>query len=68
MTDHATKKMEEYSVLNAIKPTFSKTKYPYNLIDPAKIIFTQKKVEIMAKELSSQKKGGYECPPIVFYG
>ncbi len=69
--------MEEYNILNAIKPKFLRTKYPYNFVNPEKIILTQKKITIMAKELSSKqsnsnsdksKLGGSTPSQITFYG
>jgi hypothetical protein len=64
--------MDEYNILNSIKPKFLKTKYPYNLVSPEKILLTQKKITIMAKELSNQKKtnnktGGDIKQQITFY-
>jgi hypothetical protein len=69
--------MEEYNILNTIKPKFLRTKYPYNLVSPEKIMLTQKKITIMAKELSPNqsksnpnkgKFGGSIHPQITFYG
>lgn len=73
--------MEEYNILNTIKPKFLRTRYPYNLVSPEKIILTQKKITIMAKELSSNSKsnskesnsnkgkfGGSISQPVTFYG
>lgn len=68
--------MEEYNILNTIKPKFLRTKYPYNLVSPEKITLTQKKITIMAKELSSNnnpnsnkgKLGGSDVVQITFYG
>jgi len=65
---------EEYYILNTVKPKYYKTAYPYNLVDPEKIIFTQKKIKILAKSFNSkiksnQKKGGADSKmEIVFYG
>lgn len=71
--------MEEYHILNAVKPKFLRTKYPYNWVSPEKILLTQKKITIMSKELHSDTKqlntkpsntnklGGGDAL-IVFYG
>lgn len=56
--------MDAYNLLNNVKPGFLRPQYPYNLVDPAKIILTQKKITIIAKQLKSKdkklksKKGG----------
>lgn len=64
--------MDEYNILNSIKPAYFRSKFPYNIVDPNKIKFTMKKIEIWAKEEdknNTQKKGGVEIySPIIFYG
>lgn len=62
-------RLGEYELLNAVKPKILKSQYPYNLVDKTKIVFTQKKITIMAKELKA-KTGGNEMPVgrIFFYG
>jgi hypothetical protein len=50
--------MEEYNILNSIKPRHFKTDYPYNLVDPAKILFTRNKIKLLVKQ--TDKKGGKE--------
>ncbi len=74
--------MEEYNILNTVKPAFLRTKFPYNLVDPEKIVLTQKKITILVKELNSTmdatkqdptaKKakhgGGFIVHGITFYG
>lgn len=62
-------RLKEYNILNSVKPKFLRTQYPYNLVDPKKIIMTQKKITILAKAQKKEKKGGDErTPPIYFYG
>ena len=46
--------MEEYNILNSIKPSFLRTKYPYNFVNPEKIVIMQKKIPIMVKELKAK--------------
>ena len=58
--------MEAYNILNTIKPNYMTTKFPYNLVNPAKVIFTRKKISIMVKKL--KKGGGENKPTIIFYG
>ena len=63
--------MEEYNILNTIKPKFLRSKFPYNWISPEKIILTQKKITILAKEFKSNKSnkfGGNIKHSITFYG
>lgn len=68
--------MEEYNILNSVKPGFLKPKYPFNLVDPKKIMLTQKKITILAKSLelktntmnSHKKVGGHNGRHITFYG
>lgn len=62
-------RLKEYNILNSVKPKFLRTQYPYNLVDPKKIIMTQKKITILAKSQKKEKKGGDErTTPIYFYG
>jgi hypothetical protein len=61
-------RLKEYNILNSVKPKFLRTQYPYNLVDPKKIIMTQKKITILAKT-QKEKKGGAEKQTIIyFYG
>ncbi len=74
--------MKEYNILNTVKPKFLRTQYPYNLLDPKKILMTQKKITILAKSFANKKEGGVDksfatkkegdAPssnnPITFYG
>ncbi len=65
--------MEEYNILNSIKPAYFRSRFPYNIIDPKKIKFTMNKIEIWAKEEDKSnphaKTGGSVKPiPIKFYG
>ena len=57
--------MDSYNILNTIKPKFLITKFPYNLVDPAKIIFTRKKISIIVKKGGGKKT---ESPMIWFCG
>ncbi len=61
--------MKDYNILNTVKPKFLRTQYPYNLVDPKKILLTQKKITILAKSFSKTDgiKGGKEHL-ITFYG
>jgi hypothetical protein len=61
--------MEAYNILNTIKPKFLISKFPYNLVNPEKIILTRKKISIMVKRLK-QVEGGRvkEDLRIVLYG
>ncbi len=42
--------IEGYRILNSIKPFYFQTKYPFNAMSPQKIIFTENKIEILAKD------------------
>ena len=61
--------MEAYNILNTVKPKFLVSKFPYNIVDPAKIIFTRKKITIIVKQLKNNKKGGdgESYPLTLFY-
>jgi hypothetical protein len=48
--------MEAYNILNTIKPNFLVSKFPYNLVNPAKIILTKKKISIIVKQLKLSHK------------
>jgi hypothetical protein len=48
-------KLEGYHILNSIKPTYFQTKFPYDKITANKIIFTKRKIEILAAEYESFK-------------
>jgi hypothetical protein len=66
-------KIDEYEILNAVKPLYLRTQYPYNLVSNNQIVFTQKKITIMAKNTNTttpvKKKGGYDANhQIIFYG
>lgn len=62
--------LEYYNILNAVKPANQRSKYPYSVVDKDKIIFTQKKITIVAKELKSADRGksGGAVSKIRFYG
>jgi hypothetical protein len=68
--------MDEYNILNSVKPIIHRPKYPYNLFDSKKIIKTQKKITILVKELESttnqneknKPKQGGNSRTILFYG
>ncbi len=63
--------MEAYNILNTVKPNFLVSKYPYSLVNPAKIILTKKKISIIVKQLKQSSKNevkGGSDNPIVFYG
>ena len=48
--------MNLYILLNAVKPYFLQTQYPFNFIDKNKIIFTKNKISIMVKSLNNSQK------------
>lgn len=62
--------MDEYNILNSVKPKYFKTTYPYSLVDPEKITFTQKKIKLLVKSTTAdgKKTGGKEVNVVVFYG
>ena len=42
--------LKGYNILNAIKPKYFQTTFPYSNFDNNKVIFTQKVVEILVKK------------------
>lgn len=62
-----------YKILNTIVPKYTQTEFPYSEITPDKIIFTKKKIEIIAKKVNDFKnksiiKGGNRISKITIYG
>jgi hypothetical protein len=65
--------MDEYNILNNVKPVYFRGKFPYSIINPESIKFTMNKIVIWAKEekKSNNKVGGGTkrvTPKIKFYG
>ena len=65
--------MDEYNILNNVKPVYFKGKFPYSIINPESIKFTMNKIVIWAKEekKDNKKVGGgakYGACKIKFYG
>lgn len=63
--------MDEYNILNTIKPAYFRSKFPYNIVNPEKIKFTMNKIIIWVAEDKKNYKGGAvkdETIPIRFYG
>lgn len=55
---------EEYNILNSVKPEYFKTKFPYNLVDPSKILFTANKIKMIVSNLDSkntERTGGHSA-------
>jgi hypothetical protein len=46
-----------YNILLTVKPEYLRTKFPYNKLTPDKIILTQNKINIIAKEIDNDMKG-----------
>jgi hypothetical protein len=42
--------IEGYKILNSIKPFYFQTKYPFNNLSVQKVIFTENKIDILAKD------------------
>jgi hypothetical protein len=47
--------LEGYKILNTLIPEYYKTKYPYDTLTSDKVVFTKKKIEIIAKEMSNKE-------------
>ena len=67
--------MDEYNILNTIKPAYFRSKFPYNIVNPEKIKFTMNKIVIWAKEDNKKHMGGVQkdppvlnAQPIEYYG
>jgi hypothetical protein len=62
--------MDDYFLLNAVKPDIQKSRYPYSYSIPDKIKFTENVIEIIKKKKVMKKKkkisgGGSRCLVIV---
>jgi energy-converting hydrogenase Eha subunit F len=67
--------MDEYNILNSIKPVYFRSKFPYNIVSPAKIKFTMNKISIWVADDTKKHVGGDvkhssggSITPIIFYG
>jgi hypothetical protein len=50
-----TQQLENYNILNTIVPKYLKNYYPYTDFTPEKILFTQKKINILVKKYDKYK-------------
>jgi energy-converting hydrogenase Eha subunit F len=67
--------MDEYNILNTVKPAYFRSKFPYNIVSPAKIKFTMNKINIWVADDKKKHVGGNVerssdgiTPQITFYG